>query len=538
MIRTVLIPFICVFVSFASLILDKSPRLWLLSASVVLLSTAVIYHKRIPYAFCFQLLFLALFHWASKLNWSESLYFLLIILNMQKKPTFLKVIPYALGFALLYTFIRLSYVPLTKYNLLVSFYDILSFVIIVLFVQYVFNTEWQKRQLQKRNQFLTNHDPLTRLYNYDGFVHSVNQLIRKKNSPFILLLLDFQDFRSVNHVSISSGNELLMNTALLLQTYFPNAVSISRYAGDRFALVLPEKENTAVWIRELLDSKTLGYEVTYSLTHYPREASSPQSMISLAEDRLFQEKRKLWLKREEDRFRTEKLKIVGELAAGMAHEIRNPLTTMKGFIQLAKSQNYNIQPWFDIIMNEIRRMSELTAEFLQFSKPHISNMKPEAVNGCLERAWFLTESQAVSKGHLIHLANVDDTVLVHMDRDKIIQVLLNLIRNALEAMDEPGHIYMEARAEGSDIVIAIEDTGSGIPDSELGDIFTPFYTTKENGTGLGLSVCYKIIQDHGGSLTVRSKLGEGSVFIIRLPLVTLQEIPGESPAVALPVDEE
>jgi signal transduction histidine kinase len=297
-------------------------------------------------------------------------------------------------------------------------------------------------------------------------------------------------------------------------------VAISRYAGDRFALVIPSIENAVSDVQEILESRKLGYEVTYSMAMFPEESASSQQIISLAEDRLFQNKRVLWLKREEELFRSEKLKVVGELAAGMAHEIRNPLTTVKGFIDLSKSQSYNIEPWVDIIMNEITRMNELTAEFLQFSKPHISNMKPEPISGCLDRVKYLTESQAISKGHSMYIHNIDDSILVVMDRDKIVQVLINLVRNALEAMDEPGHIYIEVKLmETKYMLIEIQDTGKGIPENELPKIFDPFYTTKEEGTGLGLSICHKIIQDHGGILSVKSIVNEGTLFTITLPVI-------------------
>ncbi|MFC0333593.1 ATP-binding protein [Paenibacillus sepulcri] len=367
---------------------------------------------------------------------------------------------------------------------------------------------------------MTNHDPLTGLLNYDGYINAVNDLVENKKASFVLLLLDFQDFKSINKESISSGNEILTKISIILRTYFSNAAAISRYAGDRFALAIPVTGDALREVREILESRSLGYEITYSMAMFPEESSSSQQIISLAEDRLFQNKRVLWLKREEELFRNEKLKMVGELAAGMAHEIRNPLTTLKGFIDLSKSQSYNIKPWVDIISNEITRMNELTAEFLQFSRPHMSNMKPETISGCLDRVKYLTESQTLSKGHSIRIHSLDDTILVMMDRDKIVQVLINLVRNALEAMDEPGHIYIQVkRTDTIFTVIELQDTGRGIPEDELPKIFDPFYTTKEEGTGLGLSICYKIIQDHGGMLSVKSIVNEGTLFTITLPVL-------------------
>jgi diguanylate cyclase (GGDEF)-like protein len=518
-IRKVIIPLMCLFVTISSLVLGKAPYSGLLLLSGCLFCASVVFYKKIPYSTYFQPVFLAFFHWASHLNWCQLLYFILIAMAIQNRPALRQILQFSINYSLLYTVIRLSYVPLNKYNIMVSFYDIFSFILLLIFVRYLFTAEMEKRRLQRKNQFLTTHDPLTKLLNYEGYIRSIKHLINKKKSNFVLVLLDFQDFKSVNNESISNGNDILINISLLLQTYFPNASAISRYAGDRFALMIPLEEKQVDEICSILDSKRLGYEVTYSLALYPDEAITAQEIITLAEDRLFQNKRLLWMKREEESFRTEKMNIIGELAAGMAHELRNPLTTMKGFIQLSQSQSYNIKPWFDIIMNEITRMSELTAEFLQFSKPHISNIRPESIAKCVERVTFLMESQAVSRGHTMHVDNVDETVLVQMDRDKVVQVLLNIIRNAIEAMQQPGHIFISAEQNHQEVVIQIEDTGIGMQQNELEKIFNPFYTTKENGTGLGLSICYKIVQDHGGTMTVQSAYGRGSVFIIKLPVI-------------------
>lgn len=519
--RKAVIPFFIVFIMAASFFLEKEPNASLLFISGSLLAVIVILQHKVPYAAYLQPLFLALFHWSSHLNWCYILYIILLVLSVQKKLRTSRLILLAAGYSTLYTAIRLTYLPMNKYNLLVSFQDLISFILLVFLMRYLFTTELEKKQLQKRNRFLITHDPLTGVLNYAGYIQSIEGLLLRKNSEFVLVLMDFQDFKSVNNQSIASGNEILINISRLLQTYFPDAVAISRYAGDRFALVLPDHDNAIDDFLSLLDSKLLGYEVTYSITFFPGEVRTVQEIIALAEDRLFQNKRLLWMKREEQMVQTEKLKVVGELAAGMAHEIRNPLTTMQGFMQLSKSQSYNIQPWFDLIMNEIKRMNELTAEFLQFSKPHISNMRLESISKCIDRVLFLTESQATSRGHYMSLSNVEDTLLVMMDRDKVVQVLLNLIRNGIEAMNEPGHIYIRAKQVGKEVIIEIQDTGTGMPDHVLENIFNPFYTTKETGTGLGLSICYKIVQDHGGSLSVQSIVNEGSTFTVKLPATTV-----------------
>ncbi|MDR6878693.1 diguanylate cyclase (GGDEF)-like protein [Bacillus sp. 3255] len=517
-IKHVGIPFICCLTIVSSITMDKAPSmaaLLLLGCSFYL---SIVFEQKIPYSSKIQLVLLALFHWSSHLNWCLILYYVLIGFAIQNRLTNAHTLRTALLYICLYTVIRLLYMPFTFYNLTVSVYDIMCCIIFVLLVQYVLRSELEKKRLRKENDYLTTHDPLTGLLNYEGYVMTVESLIIKRLN-FALVLLDFQDFKSVNYENIHNGNETLNQISLLLDSMFGDAHAMSRYAGDRFAIILPAKENLIASISESLGSSILGFQVTYSFAQYPLEASTTEELISLAEERMFQSKRAIWLKREEHLFRSEKMKMIGELAAGMAHEIRNPLTTIKGFMQIATKSEYNIRPWFDVIMSEIRRMNELTAEFLQFSKPHISNMKPESVSDCMDRVLSLAESDALYRGHTIIFEDTKEALYIFIDRDKVVQVLLNLIQNAFEAMLQPGNVHVRIKQEDMLAIIEIEDSGGGISESDMDKIFNPFYTTKENGTGLGLSICQKIAVDHGGSLEVKSAPGLGSVFSFKLPVV-------------------
>lgn len=358
---------------------------------------------------------------------------------------------------------------------------------------------------------------MTGLLNYDGYMNKVQELVEYR-TPFQLVLLDINNFKSLNGKDISTANEILISMAKAIQLRFDeHLIGASRYAGDRFAILLTEQ---AVIDDEKFKFDAIGVKVCYSITCYPHEASTFQGLITMAEDRIFQMRRNVWLREQDELFRTEKMKMIGELAAGMAHEIRNPLTSIKGFIQLSKIQNYNIKPWYDVIMGEITRVGELTAEFLQFSKPHASNMKLESLSGCMIRVYSLCESEAASYGHTFSLDLPDQEIKANMDRDKIIQLLINLIRNAFQAMEKTGHVSFSLTEESRMAVIQVTDTGKGIPPSDLPQIFEPFYTTKEEGTGLGLSVCQKIVEDHGGRITVDSEVGAGTTFTVRIPIVT------------------
>lgn len=487
----------------------------LLFAALFLCS--VLLDSRFPILLNFQWLALGFFHYFSQLNWCLILYYILILSFFHKKKSYKEALPCSILVILEYTIIRLSYVPIEPYSVFVTLYDLISAVIIVFVFHHMLRGEAEKQMLLEKNNYLATHDPLTGLLNYFGYMNKIQELIKSKAS-FYLILIDLQNFKSFNHDSLENGNEALSTVGQGLTHMFPNAFGFSRYAGDRYALLVPSANYTPFSIGELLESDVLGYQVSYSITCYPEETDDLNQLIQKAEDKLFRIRREQWLQREEDLFRSEKMKVVGELAAGMAHEVRNPLTAIRGFVQLSKVQSYNIQPWYDVIMSEITRVTELTAEFLQFSKPHASNMRAESLKVCVERVVSLTESDAISRGHELTLHIKDDSIYIYMDRDKIVQVLLNLVRNAIEAMDTPGHVSIEVSRLEHNAVIQIEDTGSGIEQEELQHIFNPFYTTKADGTGLGLSLCQKIAQDHEGSITVHSVPGTGSTFTLILPV--------------------
>lgn len=513
--KLLFVPLISVFIMVSSVYLGYQTSIPLMLITASLLYASVIFDRKFEWLRNIQFLFLGSFHFVSQLNWCILLYYILIINLIHKKERFIESMPLCLLMVLQYSIIRLTYVPITKYNILVAVFDCLSSFVVVISFHFVNFLESEKKKLYKENDYLTYHDPLTGLLNYDGYLHKVQHLV-ELNKPFQLVLLDINNFKSLNAKDISTANEILISFSRALRKLFlSDMLAASRYAGDRFAVLLPEHVNIDC---SLFNFESIGVQVTYSITCYPHEALTYQEMISTAEDRIFQMRQNSWMRGQEEMIRTEKMKMVGELAAGMAHEIRNPLTSIKGFIQLSKNQGYNIQPWYEVIMGEITRVGELTAEFLHFSKPHASNMRVESLTDCLTRVYSLCESEAASHGHLFSLDLSEEPIQIVMDRDKIIQVLINLIRNSFQAMEHTGTVRLSLRAEERMAVVEVEDTGKGIADENLVKIFDPFYTTKEEGTGLGLSLCQKIVEDHGGRITVHSELGIGTTFTLRIPL--------------------
>jgi two-component system sporulation sensor kinase A len=219
--------------------------------------------------------------------------------------------------------------------------------------------------------------------------------------------------------------------------------------------------------------------------------------------------------------RSEKLSVVGQLAAGIAHEIRNPLTSLKGFAQLIKKQeNPHTLKYIDIMLKELDRINFIVSEFMLIAKPNQDDFQDKWIPGIIEDVVSLLESQAILSNVGIQIDNETDAIsTVLCDENQIKQVFINLLKNAIEAMSGGGTIHIIIRQfDSHQIRVRIVDHGIGIPDQIIAKIGEPFLTTKENGTGLGLMVCYRIIEAHKGTMIIKSKEGHGTTIDIDLPL--------------------
>jgi signal transduction histidine kinase len=223
----------------------------------------------------------------------------------------------------------------------------------------------------------------------------------------------------------------------------------------------------------------------------------------------------------------EKLAAVGQMAAGIAHEVRNPLTTIKGFVQLLnKRQEYNdtqiIKGYLEMINKEITRVDSLLVDFLQFARPNTPQLIISNINNTIEELRILLEAQCFNKGISLYLRLAPDLPAVKCDYNQIKQVIINMCINAMDAMCDCQRkdLIIETSFDTKYIHIRIEDTGCGIPQEQASRIFNPFYTTKESGSGLGLSVCYTIIENHQGKIQVETQINKGAKFLILLPRCT------------------
>jgi signal transduction histidine kinase len=218
--------------------------------------------------------------------------------------------------------------------------------------------------------------------------------------------------------------------------------------------------------------------------------------------------------------RAEHLATLGELATGLAHEIRNPLAGIAGVIEIVGRDLPATSPARAVVKDvrlEITRISRTLTDLLETARPRRPEVRRSNLNTTVEHAVMLARQQVVSRPIKIELQKAPHLPEVEHDSDQIHQVLLNLLLNAVQAMDGPGKVCVEIDTQDGYASVAVSDTGRGISPQNLPNIFRPFYTTKGDGTGLGLSLAHRIVEDHHGRIDVSSVAGNGSKFTVLLP---------------------
>lgn len=231
----------------------------------------------------------------------------------------------------------------------------------------------------------------------------------------------------------------------------------------------------------------------------------------------------LFKKEQQKMQQQDKLASLGQMAAGIVHEIKNPLTTIKGFSQLiaAKATDKKIKDYSATIESEVEDVNKLVSAFLTFAKPCPPALQPTSLNKIVKGLELMLETQSFMKRIALKIILTPEEELVLIDQNQIKQVIINLIENALDAMDKVANplltIQTGQRKTTQEMFLSISDNGKGISSEELAKIGTPFFTTKDKGTGLGLSICYQIIKEHGGRIELESRLNQGTNFTIYLP---------------------
>jgi signal transduction histidine kinase len=221
--------------------------------------------------------------------------------------------------------------------------------------------------------------------------------------------------------------------------------------------------------------------------------------------------------------RAEHLATLGELAAGLAHEIRNPLAGIAGVIEIVGRDLPTTSPARGVVKDvrlEIAQINRILTDLLETARPRVPEMRASDLNTTIEHAIMLVRQQVISKPITIDLQKSPDLPEVEHDSDQIHQVLLNLLLNAVQAIEAKGSVSVEIASRDNFAVVTVTDNGRGIPPEILPNIFRPFFTTKGNGTGLGLSLARRIVEEHRGRIEVSSEPLRGTTFRVFLPFRT------------------
>jgi PAS domain S-box-containing protein len=257
---------------------------------------------------------------------------------------------------------------------------------------------------------------------------------------------------------------------------------------------------------------------TFALKNSEKSPSESQGMIIMMRD--VTEIKQLQL----EAARTDRMKVLGEMAAHVAHEIRNPLGGIKGFASLLKTDladRPDLQKMASSIVDGTDSLNHLVTQILQYTRPIQPHFEPIDLSGLLReiRDHVLADANIVTSSLEFAIDAPSEPLLVPLDSRYFKSAILNLVVNAIQAMPSGGKLLFSVRKQQNNAILSVSDTGLGIPNDHLPKLFSPFFTTKPDGNGLGLVEVQKVIQAHSGTIDVYSKINQGTTFTIKLPLV-------------------
>ncbi len=221
--------------------------------------------------------------------------------------------------------------------------------------------------------------------------------------------------------------------------------------------------------------------------------------------------------------RSERLAALGKVAAGVAHELRNPLSSIKGLAILLQSkftgekEKSGVEA-ANLLVHEVERLNRSIGELLDYAKPAKLNKISVNVNAVVKKTVLLVNMDLEDRNIVLDLHLSDELPEVEGDEDKLNQVFLNLLLNGIQAMDDGGRLTVSSNQKGKNVLVVVEDTGTGVSNENLQKIFDPYFTTKSDGTGLGLAMSAKIIEEHEGEIVLTNRKGEGTRVEVVLPV--------------------
>jgi signal transduction histidine kinase len=226
-------------------------------------------------------------------------------------------------------------------------------------------------------------------------------------------------------------------------------------------------------------------------------------------------------KAQEELIQANKYKVIGELAAGIAHEIRNPLGSIQGSLEILRK---DYQPedakyeFLNILLKEVKRLNKVITDFLNYAKPALPNLIDTNINQLISETVLFLSPQAVKKGVSLKTELEKNLPRIKADPSQLKQAFINLILNSLESIEDKGEITISVYQDKNRLKLAFKDNGKGMSEETKNKILTPFFSTKEGGTGLGLGIVERIIQNHKGEIKVESTLGKGTIFTLSFPI--------------------
>lgn len=284
-------------------------------------------------------------------------------------------------------------------------------------------------------------------------------------------------------------------------------ISIIRWAFKRIAKSLAECTNQ-ILTQHLSPGK---------FTEFPQLIPVVQTVISLRENlrQEYAERAKV----NNEIAKLDRLNLVSQMAASVAHEIRNPMTVIAGYVQMtAQKADEKFRHQLDIVLEELQRVDDIISNFLSLARNKPLEMSKHQINDIILSLYPLLYADAMPRSIEIILDLAKTLPEINCDKKELSQLILNLCRNAFEAMENKGKLSITTLSAPEYVELWIADTGCGISAATAEKIFDPFFTTKTNGTGIGLAVCKSIVEQHGGKISVNSREGAGTTFIISFPL--------------------
>ncbi|XJZ28943.1 ATP-binding protein [Bacillota bacterium Lsc_1132] len=355
------------------------------------------------------------------------------------------------------------------------------------------------------------------------------------NVPFPYFILD-QELNVLKKSNLAQRSFVQVDAFLKLIDfqYQQDAISFFKNDTELEFIEVPMDGNANKQFYQIYKAMDLYLNFHVFCVPIKTELANVKEMISKVERKLFRFNQDLREKRDYLEKTVEEMRGAAQtvdhhhnienLAAGIAHEIRNPLTTVKGFLQLLKPHLKELgkEQYAEVALEEINRANDIIFEFLNAAKPQTDVSKDSSLNKLVQDIVILYESEAILRNieMITSLSSFDVSIPIAPKQLK--QVLINILKNAMEAIDESLDsnriISISTIINSGNASIHISDSGCGMTNEVLNHLFMPFYSTKEKGTGIGLSMCKKIIEENGGTIHVESEVHKGTTFRITFPI--------------------